>query len=185
VGGITIYVAANAANGNNDDSGDHIYTTSLKLTAAAAANQPTITAGGVVSAGAFRQGGIAPGTWIEIFGSNLSTTTRAWESSDFDGADAPKSLDGVTVTIGGKSAYVDFVSRAKSTHRFPTASRLGRGCNSCCATGRLRPILTRSRHRTSRRRCLRRPSSRAVASSSLRLWSLRLTAASYSPALRD
>src|SRR5207302_806050 len=32
VGPVTIYVAANAANGNNDDTGDHIYTAKLQLT---------------------------------------------------------------------------------------------------------------------------------------------------------
>ncbi len=70
-GGITIYVAANAAN----DTGDHIYTTSLKLTpAGSGAPKPQITSGGVVSAGAFKAiDSAAPGGWIEIFGSNLAS----------------------------------------------------------------------------------------------------------------
>ena len=113
VGTVTIYVAANAANGNGSESGDHIYTTSLQLSPAAPAtdNKPTIKSGGVVSASAFNpNAGVAAGTWLEIYGSNLATTTRGWQASDFDGNNAPTSLDGVSVTIGGKNAFVDYVS---------------------------------------------------------------------------
>jgi hypothetical protein len=47
---------------------------------------PAISAGGVVSASAF--GGftsVSPGSWIEIYGSNLATNTRSWGGSDFKG----------------------------------------------------------------------------------------------------
>src|SRR5207237_363980 len=51
VGPVTIYVAANAANGNGDYSGDHIYTTKLQLTAAVPviSNNPVISDGGVAT----------------------------------------------------------------------------------------------------------------------------------------
>jgi uncharacterized protein (TIGR03437 family) len=129
VGTITIYAAANAANANNNDSGDHIYTTSLKLSpAAATSNLPTIASGGVVSASAFRpSAGAGPGTWLEIFGSNLSSTTRSWSGADFDGNTAPTSLDGVSVTIGGKSAYVDFVSLGQVNALVPDGIAIGSG----------------------------------------------------------
>jgi hypothetical protein len=53
IGPVTIYVAAKAANGNDDDSGDHIYTR-LQLTPSSpvTGNQPAIREGGVVSASA-------------------------------------------------------------------------------------------------------------------------------------
>jgi uncharacterized protein (TIGR03437 family) len=54
--------------------------------------------------------GIAPGTWITIRGSNLSTTTRSWTDADFSGSNLPTQLDGVSVTINGKPAYVYFIS---------------------------------------------------------------------------
>jgi hypothetical protein len=50
---------------------------------------------GVISASAF--GGfssVAPGSWIEIYGSNLALDTRGWTGSDFQGNTAPTSLDG-------------------------------------------------------------------------------------------
>src|SRR4051794_19789608 len=93
VGPITVYVAANAANGNNDDSGDHIYTTKLQLSAAApntAGPKPAISSGGVVSASAFRSASATTaGGWIEIFGANLASSTRGWVTADFNGNTAP------------------------------------------------------------------------------------------------
>src|SRR5690349_9531171 len=55
VGPVTLYVAANAANNNGDDSGDHIYTTKLQLSPAGAITdtKPAIKSGGVVTASAF------------------------------------------------------------------------------------------------------------------------------------
>jgi uncharacterized protein (TIGR03437 family) len=66
---------------------------------------------GVISASGY--GGfdtIAPGSWIEIYGSNLAKTTRAWQSPDFNGNTAPTSLDGVRVTINGRRAVVAYIS---------------------------------------------------------------------------
>lgn len=65
----------------------------------------------VISAGAF--GGfsaIAPGTWIEIYGSGLAPGTRQWAASDFNGANAPTSLDGVQVTINGEKAFLSYIA---------------------------------------------------------------------------
>ncbi|HTR37968.1 MAG TPA: hypothetical protein VMH80_18795 [Bryobacteraceae bacterium] len=72
---------------------------------------PAITPGGVVSASAF--GGftsVSPGSWIEIYGMNLARDTRQWAGSDFNGNTAPTKLDGTEVTIGGKSAFIDYIS---------------------------------------------------------------------------
>ncbi|PWU07435.1 MAG: hypothetical protein C5B51_10055 [Terriglobia bacterium] len=72
-------------------------------------NPPLITS--VVSAsacGAFSSA--APGSWIEIRGTNLATTARAWTGSDFQGNLAPTSLEGTRVTIAGQSAVVLYIS---------------------------------------------------------------------------
>jgi uncharacterized protein (TIGR03437 family) len=72
-------------------------------------SSPSIAA--VVSASAF--GGftsVAPGSWIEIYGSNLAIDSRSWTSADFNGVNAPTSLDGTSVTIGGQSAFVAYIS---------------------------------------------------------------------------
>ena len=129
VGTITLYAAVNAANGDKNNTGDHIYTTKLQLCAespCAAAAPPAISSGGVVSAAAFSaQAGVAPGTWLEIYGSNLSTTTRGWSGSDFTDNRAPTSLDGVSVTVGGVAAYVDYVSRGQVNVQVPDGIPIG------------------------------------------------------------
>jgi uncharacterized protein (TIGR03437 family) len=76
---------------------------------------PSITPGGVASAAAF--GGslsIAPGTWIEIYGSNLASDSRSWATSDFNGSNAPTSLDGTSVTIGGVKAFIDYIGTGQN-----------------------------------------------------------------------
>jgi uncharacterized protein (TIGR03437 family) len=127
-GPVTIYAAANAANGNRNNTGDHIYTTSLKLTPAASTAKPSITSGGVVSASAFRSAtAAAPGSWIEIFGANLSTATREWAGGDFNGSAAPTSLDGVSVTVGGRAAIVRFISPTQVNALVPDGAPIGAG----------------------------------------------------------
>jgi uncharacterized protein (TIGR03437 family) len=53
---------------------------------------------------------IAPGTWIEIYGSNLAPATRGWTAEDFRNGIAPISLADVSVSIGGRAAYLYYVS---------------------------------------------------------------------------
>ena len=70
---------------------------------------PAITTSSVVNAGSLLTGA-APNTILSIFGPNLSPISRAWTTSDFVNGALPTSLDGVSVTINGKPAYVTFVS---------------------------------------------------------------------------
>jgi uncharacterized protein (TIGR03437 family) len=81
---------------------------------------------GVISAVAF--GGketIAPGSWIEIYGSNFSKTTRQWQTSDFNGNTAPTSLDGVSVTINGRRAFVSYISPGQVNAQVPSGLTAG------------------------------------------------------------
>ena len=69
---------------------------------------------------------ISPATWIEIYGLNLATTlNRSWAGTDFNGAQAPTSLGGTTVTVGGKPAYVDFVSPGQVNAQVPSGLASG------------------------------------------------------------
>lgn len=96
------------------------------LCEAQGASSPSISSGGVVSASAF--GGfasIAPGSWIEIYGSNLASDTRSWAGGDFNGVNAPTSLDGTSVTIGGQSAFVDYISPGQVNAQVPSSVGTG------------------------------------------------------------
>ena len=87
---------------------------------------PSITAGGVVSASAF--GGFtaaSPGSWIEIYGTNLAGDTRGWGGADFSGINAPTSLDGVTVSIGGQAAFIDYISPGQINALIPSSVATG------------------------------------------------------------
>jgi len=90
------------------------------------ASLPSITSGGVVSAGAFGAfTAIAPGSWIEIYGANLAASSRLWGGADFNGVNAPTWLDGTRVTIGGQSAFVSYISPAQVNVQVP--SNVGTG----------------------------------------------------------
>jgi uncharacterized protein (TIGR03437 family) len=119
-GNVEIYVSANAANGNGQPTGDRIYNASLTLEPAAGGTRPAISEGGIINAAQFgAQAGVAPGTWVEIYGENLSTTTREWTVDDFDGNTAPTSLDGVSVTFAGKPGFIRFISPGQINAQVP------------------------------------------------------------------
>jgi uncharacterized protein (TIGR03437 family) len=109
VGNISIYAAGNAANGNGNEMGDHIYTApAYVLTPRAGGAAPAISANGVQNGASFEPGVVA-NSWITIKGTNLSATTNTWEKAIVDNR-LPTSLDGVNVSVGGKPAYIYFVS---------------------------------------------------------------------------
>ena len=75
----------------------------------------TLTAGPVIAEVANAEGEspiIAPNTWVEIKGINLAPAddSRIWQASDFTSARMPAALDGVSVTVNGRAAYVYYIS---------------------------------------------------------------------------
>jgi len=79
------------------------------LIPAAFGQPPSITRGGVVSASAFGEfTSIAPGDWIEIYGTNLALGTNTWSGANFNGTTAPTMLNGTSVTIGNVPAFVEY-----------------------------------------------------------------------------
>ena len=99
------------------------YTTTLQIAAAGARGSPasiaitlvvqgtqpapTITA--VTNAESYVPG-VASATWVSIFGSNLSTSTYVWQASDIVNGALPTSLQGVSVTIDGVPAFIEYIS---------------------------------------------------------------------------
>jgi uncharacterized protein (TIGR03437 family) len=87
---------------------------------------PPPSIGGVVSASAFGEfTSAAPGSWVEIYGSNLASETRGWTGADFTGINAPTSLSGTSVSIGGQAAFIDYISPGQVNALVP--SNVGTG----------------------------------------------------------
>ena len=111
VGDIRIYVATNSANGNGQASGDRITVQNFTLTAVAVkANPPQIRSQLPVLQAFSGKAAASPGTWLEIYGTDLSPITREWSGADFSGTKAPTSLSGISVKIGGKDAFIRYIS---------------------------------------------------------------------------
>ena len=98
---------------------------SLTLSSPGSGSAPAIASGGVVSASAFGKfAGAAPGSFVEIYGTNLASTTADWGSS-FTGGNAPTSLGGVTVKVGGQPAFVAYVSSSQVNALLPSILQTG------------------------------------------------------------
>lgn len=82
---------------------------------------PSLEVNGVVNASAFGAAAqLALGSWVEIHGSYLAPDTRSWAGSDFSGINAPTSLDGTSVTIGGQPAFISYISAGQVNAQVPT-----------------------------------------------------------------
>jgi uncharacterized protein (TIGR03437 family) len=78
-----------------------------------------------VANGASFQAGFTSGTWVSIFGTNLSQTTRMWQGGDFVNGLLPTSLDGISATINGRAAYVEFISPTQVNVLAPDDAAVG------------------------------------------------------------
>jgi uncharacterized protein (TIGR03437 family) len=96
------------------------------LTGAVSTSTPAISSGGIITAYAFGAfPAVAPGSWIEIYGTNLATDARGWTGADFNGNTAPTSLDGTYVTIGGQRAFLDYISPGQVDAQVPSNAGTG------------------------------------------------------------
>lgn len=85
---------------------------------------PSIT--GVINVGSFGAfTETAPGSWIEIYGTNLAAASRGWTLADFSGTDAPTALDRTSVTVSGQAAFVSYVSPGQVNVQVPSNVPLG------------------------------------------------------------
>jgi len=99
-------------------------TISVSLVTAAPTNLPTISS--VVNGASF-QPGIESGSWVTVKGANLSNTNpgRTWLPGEIVNGNLPISLDGTSVTINGKTAYVYYISPSQLNVQAPTDSTTG------------------------------------------------------------
>jgi hypothetical protein len=75
---------------------------------------------------------VSVGGWVEIYGSNLAAAARPWSQADFDGTNPPTSLEGTTVTIGGRQAVLAYVSPKQVNAQVPAG--VGNGTRQVTVT---------------------------------------------------
>lgn len=69
--------------------------------------------------------GFGSNMYVEIYGSNLAPVTRTWSGSDFNGPNAPTSLDGVSVTVNDKPEFLYFISPGQININTPEDTATG------------------------------------------------------------
>ena len=110
-----------ATNFSLDESGSF----GPSFTVASAPTDPAVTS---ISNSASFQTSFAGNTYVSIYGANLSTTTRTWQTQDFAGGNRlPLSLDGVSATVNNVPAYIEFVSPAQINLITPNIASNGPG----------------------------------------------------------
>ena len=69
----------------------------------------------------YASGGLVPGSWAQVKGTNLSDVTRIWQNSDFAGLGNrfPTDLSGVQVLVNGTAAAVYFISPTQVSFQVP------------------------------------------------------------------
>ena len=92
-----------------DVLGNNLFVTAYFVGSRASTAPPVIT---LVANAEGETPTIAPNTWVEIKGTDLAPAgdIRPWQTSDFVGDQMPIALDGISVTVNHKAAYVYYVS---------------------------------------------------------------------------
>jgi uncharacterized protein (TIGR03437 family) len=122
-GNVHIYVAANATNGDNTRTGDHIYATDYVLTPASTVTAGVPTIKSVVNA-ASGDPAIESGSWVTINGTNFAASDQTWDNAIL-GTVFPTTLGGVTVAIDGQPAPIAFVNQTQINVLAPATRTIG------------------------------------------------------------
>ncbi|HUA57713.1 MAG TPA: SBBP repeat-containing protein [Verrucomicrobiae bacterium] len=126
-----IYVAGNNAGANLATTAGAFQTTDpspvptccyhgfvAKITATV---EPLLQSGTLANGATYLAGGLVPGSWAQVKGTNLSAVTRIWDTPDFTGlgANLPTNLSGVQVTVNGQPAAVYYISNSQVNFQVP------------------------------------------------------------------
>jgi uncharacterized protein (TIGR03437 family) len=83
--------------------------------------EPALLSGTLANGATYLAGGLVPGSWAQVKGANLSTTTRIWAASDFTGLgnNLPTNLSGVQVNVNNQAAAVYYISPTQISFQVP------------------------------------------------------------------
>jgi uncharacterized protein (TIGR03437 family) len=82
---------------------------------------PTLESGTLTNGATYVAGGLVPGSWAQVKGTSLSTTTRIWADADFKGLgnNLPTNLSGVQVKVNNQLAAVYYISPTQVSFQVP------------------------------------------------------------------
>jgi uncharacterized protein (TIGR03437 family) len=82
---------------------------------------PVLTAGSVANGATYAAGGLVPGSWAQVKGTQLGNVVRIWNAADFTGLGngLPSNLSGVQVTVNGAAASVYYISPTQISFQVP------------------------------------------------------------------
>ncbi len=82
---------------------------------------PALTSSGVANGATYAAGGLVPGSWAQVKGSNISSVTRTWTSTDFVGLgnNLPTKLSGIEVKVNSLPAAVYYIDSGQVSFQVP------------------------------------------------------------------
>jgi uncharacterized protein (TIGR03437 family) len=83
---------------------------------------PIITAGSVAHGATYSAGGLVPGSWAQVKGTNLANVTHPLAASDLNGNDLPLTMSGASVTVNGEPAALYYVSPTQIDFQVPAGT---------------------------------------------------------------
>jgi uncharacterized protein (TIGR03437 family) len=81
---------------------------------------PTLQSGTLANGATYVAGGLVPGSWAQVKGINLATTSRIWATSDFTGSTLPINLSGTQVMVNNQAAAVYYISPTQISFQVPS-----------------------------------------------------------------
>ena len=106
---------------NGCDTGARIFASRSFTITTEPFGTPHLTSGTLANGATYAAGGLVPGSWAQVKGTNLSSVTRIWGGSDFAGLgnNLPTDLSGVQVSVNGTPAAVYYVSPGQVSFQVP------------------------------------------------------------------
>jgi uncharacterized protein (TIGR03437 family) len=84
--------------------------------------EPVLSSGTLANGATYVSGGLVAGSWAQVKGTDLSSTTRIWDAADFVGLgnNLPTNLSGVQVMVNNNPAPVYYISPGQISFQVPS-----------------------------------------------------------------
>jgi len=80
---------------------------------------PVLTDGSVANGATYIGGGLVPGSWAQVKGTNLANTTHPLAAADLSGNNLPLTMAGASVVVNGEPAALYYVSPTQIDFQVP------------------------------------------------------------------